>query len=187
MSVRPAVTRTSWPPPRAVARVGGRRSIGGLRAVLKHPLLTTYHRLMAAVVLVNLGVLLRHLGDWQIADGTALSALSTLALINVTGAVLIRQAPLLNLLYGLAGRGSRTWPRWIRWSVSKVHHVGGLHAGFALAATAWLGAFCAVTFVAAGPESGDGHHDDAGAVPLSRRPRRGDHGVCRTADPHARS
>ena len=34
-----------------------------------------------------------------------------------------------------------SWPLWIRWSVSKVHHVGGIHAGGALAGTAWLCAF----------------------------------------------
>ena len=59
--------------------------------------------------------------------------------MNVTGAVLIRQQLLLNVLYGLAGRGSSTWPLWIRWSISKVHHVGGLHAGCALAGTRGCG------------------------------------------------
>ena len=108
-----------------------------------------YRRLMCAVVVGNLAVLFHHVrrGDWQIADGTALSALSAMALVNVTAAVLIRQQTLLNILYGLAGRGSRSWPLWVRWSVSKVHHVGGLHAGGALAGTAWLGAFTGVTLV----------------------------------------
>ena len=67
-----------------------------------------YHRLMVTVMVVNLAVLFHHVrrGDWQIADGSALSALSALTLVNVTGAVLVRQQTLLNLLYGLAGRGS---------------------------------------------------------------------------------
>ena len=89
-----------------------------------------------------------HRGDWRLADGSALSALCALTLVNLTAAVLIRQQNVLNVLYGLAGRGSRGWPLWLRWSVSKVHHVGGIHAGAALAGTAWLGAFTAVAIVA---------------------------------------
>ena len=109
-----------------------------------------YHRLMVAVLLINLAVLWHHLarGDWRIADGSALSALSALTLVNLTAAVLIRQQTVLNVLYGLAGRGSRSWPLWMRWSVSKVHHVGGIHAGGALAGTAWLCAFTGVATVA---------------------------------------
>ena len=121
------------------------------------PRLMAYHRLMVAVLVVNLAVLIHHLrrGDWQIADGSALSALSALALINITAAVLVRQQAVLNVLYGLAGRGSRSWPLWLRWSVSKVHHIGGLHAGCALAGTAWLGTFTGVALVtrARHPES----------------------------------
>ena len=69
--------------------------------------------------------------------------------MNFTAAVLIRQQNVLNLLFGLAGRGSRSWPLWLRWSVSKVHHVGGIHAGGALAGTAWLCAFTTVAVVTA--------------------------------------
>jgi hypothetical protein len=108
-----------------------------------------YRRLMLAVMMVNLAVLYNHLrrGDWRIADGTALSGLSAMVLVNMTAAVVIRQQTFLNVLYGLAGRGSRSWPLWVRWSVSKVHHVGGLHAGCAIAGTAWLCAFTGVSFV----------------------------------------
>jgi hypothetical protein len=120
------------------------------RRALKHPRLTPYHRLIAGVVLVNLGLLLYHLGrgDWLIDDGSALSALGGLALVNLTAAVLIRQQNVLNVLFGLAGRGSRSWPLWLRWSISKVHHVGGIHAGGALAGTAWLCAFTSIATVA---------------------------------------
>jgi hypothetical protein len=109
-----------------------------------------YQRLVAAVVLVNLGLLAYHLdgGDWRIDDGSALSALASLTIVNLTAAVLIRQQNVLNVLYGLAGRGSRSWPLWLRWSVSKVHHVGGIHAGGALVGTAWMCAFTAVATIA---------------------------------------
>ena len=76
-------------------------------------------------------------GDWRSTTG-ALSAFAALLLVNFTAAVLIRQQTVLNALFGLAGRGSQTWPLWLRWGVSKVHHVGGIHAGAALAGTAWL-------------------------------------------------
>jgi hypothetical protein len=106
-----------------------------------------FNRLILAVVLLNFGVLGYHLGhaEWQIDDGSALSAASSLTLVNFVAAVLIRQQNVLNVLFGLAGRGSRSWPLWLRWSVSKVHHVGGIHVGSALAGTVWL---CAFTYMA---------------------------------------
>src|SRR5918995_1520139 len=165
---RSSSVRIGWWPPRpalapgdAVAapapdtRIGrapahARRSAPAARRVLKHPRLMPYHRLIVAVLLVNAGLLWYHLdrGDWLIADGSALSALAALTLVNFAAAVLIRQQNVLNVLFGLAGRGSRSWPLWIRWSISKVHHVGGIHAGGALAGTAWLCAFACVATVA---------------------------------------
>lgn len=120
------------------------------RRLLKHPRVMPYYRLVALVVLINLGVFWYHhqRGGWLIDDGSALSALGTMTLLNLTAAVLIRQQHVLNILFGLAGRGSRTWPLWLRWSVSKVHHIGGIHAGAALAGTAWLCAFTCVATVA---------------------------------------
>ncbi len=108
-----------------------------------------YNRLILLVALINVGVLWFHLdrGDWLIDDGSALSALAALMLLNLTAAVLIRQQHVLNVLFGLAGRGSRSWPLWVRWSVSKVHHVGGIHVGSALAGTAWLCAFTSVAII----------------------------------------
>lgn len=112
--------------------------------------LSPYHRLALGVLLINLGILAHHLarGDWRIEDGSALSALGALTLANFTLAVLIRQQTVLNAIFGIAGRGSRRWPLWLRWSVSKVHHVGGLHVGGALAGTAWLGGLAAVAAIA---------------------------------------
>jgi hypothetical protein len=128
-------------PARASVRVGV-----AVKRLLKHPRLTPFHRLLAGVLAINVGVLGFHLdrGDWRIDDGSALSALAGLTLVNFAAAVLIRQQRVLNLLFGLAGRAPRAWPLWIRWSVSKVHHVGGIHAGGALAGTAWLCAFAGV-------------------------------------------
>jgi hypothetical protein len=133
------------PRPRATAS----GAAGAVRRALKHPLITPYHRLLAAVLLVNAGLLWLHLarGDWRIDDGSALSALAGLTLVNLTAAVLIRQQTVLNALFGLAGRAPRAWPLAVRWAMSKVHHVGGIHAGAALAGTGWLSAFAVVTTV----------------------------------------
>ena len=96
---------------------------------VRRPRVLLYHRLIAGVLLANLAALA--LGP----------ALADLALVNLAAAVLIRQQRVLNLIFGLAGRGSRAWPLWVRWTVSKVHHIGGIHAGAALAGTAWFAAF----------------------------------------------
>ena len=134
-----------------VASERGARCVHSVRVATKHPRLMPYRRLIAAVLVANLAVLVDrvHAGAWQLADGSALTALSTLTLVNLTVAVLVRNQSFLNALYGLAGRGSPSWPLWIRWSISKVHHVGGLHVGCAVAGTAWLGAFTGVAILTA--------------------------------------
>jgi hypothetical protein len=100
---------------------------------------SVYQRLILLVVALNCAVLSVH--------GATLSGAATAMLVNLTAAVLIRQQHVLNVLFGVAGRGSPTWPLWIRWSVSKVHHIGGIHVGAALAGTAWLCAFTAIATV----------------------------------------
>ena len=109
-----------------------------------------YHRLIALVVLVNGALLARHLarGDWHVADGSALSGLADLIVVNFAIAVLIRLQHVLNAIFAVAGRGSSRWPLRMRWMVSKINHIGGLHVGAALAGTAWLGAFTVVAAIA---------------------------------------
>ncbi len=123
-----------------------------VRRALKHPRLMHYNRLIALVVLANGALLARHLShqDWHIADGTALSGLANLIVVNVAIAVLIRQQHVLNMIFALAARGSNRWPLRLRWTVSKVNHIGGLHVGAALAGTGWLCAFTVVAAVAHG-------------------------------------
>jgi hypothetical protein len=107
-----------------------------------------YHRLIVLAVLVNAALLARHLahGNWHVADGSALPGLANLIVVNFAIAVLIRQQHVLNIIFAVAGRGSTRWPLRLRWMVSKIYHIGGLHVGTALAGTAWL---CAFTVVAA--------------------------------------
>src|SRR3954452_9392186 len=82
-----------------------------------------YHRLIGLVLALNAGVVGFHLqrADWHLADGSALSALATLTLLNLAAAVLIRSQYVLNGLFALAGRA----PRWLRGAASNVHHIGG--------------------------------------------------------------
>ncbi len=116
----------------------------------KHPRFMHYHRLIALVLLVNGALLARHLarGDWHIAGGSALSGLADLIVVNFAIAVLIRQQHVLNAIFAVAGRGSSRWPLRLRWMVSKINHIGGLHVGAALAGTAWLGAVTVVAAIA---------------------------------------
>jgi hypothetical protein len=126
------------------------RNVDCVRRTFKHPRLMHYNRLIALVVLANGALLARHLerGDWHVADGSALSGLADLMLVNFAVAVLIRQQHFLNAVFGAAGHGSSRWPLRLRWMVSKVNHIGGLHVGAALAGTAWLCAFTVVAAVA---------------------------------------
>ena len=109
-----------------------------------------YHRPIAFVVLVNAALLARHLarGDWHVAGGSALAGLADLIVVNFAIAVLIRQQHLLNAIFAVAGRGSSRWPLRLRWTVSKINHIGGLHVGAALAGTAWLCGFAVVAAMA---------------------------------------
>ncbi len=121
-----------------------------VRRALKHPRFMHYNRLIALVALLNAGLVTFHLlrGGWHIADGTALSGLSDLIVVNLAIAVFMRQQHLLNLIFAVAGRGSRRWPLRLRWMVSKVNHIGGLHVGAALAGTLSLWAFAVVAAMA---------------------------------------
>jgi len=121
---------------------------GPFSRAFKHPRFMHYNRLIALVVLVNGVLLARHLarGDWHVGDGSALSGLADLIVVNFAIAVLIRQQHVLNAIFAAVGRGSSRWPLRLRWMISKVNHIGGLHVGAALAGTARL---CAFTVVAA--------------------------------------
>ncbi len=111
--------------PLAAPRASARR-----KPALAPRRVSAYRRLLLGVLAINAIVLVVHVRghDWRLADGTAMAAFADLTLVNVAGAVLVRQQLVLNVLYGLAGRGSPTWPLWLRWSIAKVHHVGGIHA-----------------------------------------------------------
>jgi hypothetical protein len=103
-----------------------------LRTILRRRPFTHHNRLAAAVVLANVVAALSW--DWH---GDA-KALTTLVVLNVTLAALIRQQLVINLLFRLATSAPTHWPLRIRWTLGKVYHFGGLHVGAAICATAWF-------------------------------------------------
>ena len=98
------------------------------------PLLSYYNRLFALVLVCNAGVI--WVGPGVLAMGV--ETLSTMVLINLSLATLVRQQYLINALFWLATRVPVTWPLGIRRRVAKVYHFGGLHSGAAVAATGWF-------------------------------------------------
>lgn len=97
------------------------------RTLLRRRPFTHHNRLVALVVLVNLGFAV---SDWE--DATAF------VVANLTLAALIRQQLVINLLFWLATSAPTSWPLRIRWTLGKVYHFGGLHVGAAICATAWF-------------------------------------------------
>ena len=98
------------------------------------PLLSYYNRLFALVLACNAGVI--WLGPGVVSMGG--ESLSTMVLVNLSLATLVRQQYLINGLFWLATRVPVTWPLGIRRRVAKVYHFGGLHSGAAVAATGWF-------------------------------------------------
>lgn len=94
------------------------------------PLFSYYHRLFALVMVCN-GVVV-----WQGPGVQAMGVetLSTMVLINLSLATLIRQQYVINTLFWLATRMPTGWPLCLRRRVAKVYHLGGLHSGGAVAA-----------------------------------------------------
>ncbi|MEV6237649.1 hypothetical protein [Lentzea sp. NPDC051838] len=105
-----------------------------LRTLLRRRPFTHHNRLAAAVVLANLVAALAL--DWQA---------STLVVVNLTLAALIRQQLVINLLFRLATSAPTHWPLRVRWTLGKVYHFGGLHVGAAISATAWFSVVAVTT------------------------------------------
>ncbi|WP_328440784.1 hypothetical protein OHA71_34535 [Streptomyces sp. NBC_00444] len=105
--------------------------LSGPRRLLKHPRLMHYNRLAALVILANLVFLYAR---WPLSSETFGHA----ALANLALAVVVRQQYVINLFFRLATWAPTHWPLKIRWTLGKVYHFGGLHAGGALAGTGWF-------------------------------------------------
>ena len=111
-----------------------------LRRISKKPSMMHYNRLMVLVAIVNLAILISiglNKGELSLID-LSLSFVSDMVLINFVIAIVIRQHYVINLLFWMATRAPVSWPLWIRWTLGKVYHFGGIHVGCAAAATVWF-------------------------------------------------
>lgn len=104
------------------------------RTLLRRRPFTHHNRLLALVVLVNVGFAW---SGWE--DATAF------VVANLTLAALVRQQLVINLFFWLATSAPTRWPLRIRWTLGKVYHFGGLHVGAAICATVWFLVLAATT------------------------------------------
>ena len=111
--------------------------------IIRHRYFEHYNRLVFLVLSINAGMLWYGLNqaDWWSLQGINLSALSNMVLANFAIAVLVRQQYVINFFFWVATRAPTSWPLWIRWTLGKVFHFGGLHSGSAVAGTFWYAAF----------------------------------------------
>lgn len=112
------------------------KTIGNLRWVF----LTTYHRLCLLVLVPNVLAIVALAAGHNLFK-IPLAKLSTAVAANTAAAILIRQELVINLLYSLVATCPRTAPLWFRRHLAKIYHLGGVHSGAGIAATAWFTLF----------------------------------------------
>lgn len=100
---------------------------------LRHRIFIVYRTLSSLIGILNLAalicVLTLHLQpNW----------LGTITAVNLVAAVLIRQDMIINALYTATCSVPRCLPLWVRARCAKIYHLGGLHSGAGVCATAWL-------------------------------------------------
>jgi hypothetical protein len=100
---------------------------------LRHRLLIVYRQLFSLIWLLNLGALVA-----IIALQADTEWLGILTAINLVLAVIIRQDAVINLLYTITCSVPKSFPLWIRSRCAEIYHLGGVHSGAGICATAWL-------------------------------------------------
>ncbi|KAI9152118.1 LOW QUALITY PROTEIN: Adenylate-forming reductase [Paramyrothecium foliicola] len=100
---------------------------------LRHRLFIVYRVLFSIIGLLNLGAFIA-----IAATNARLEWLGTLTAANLVTAVLVRQDMVINLLYTITCSVPKGAPLWLRKRCAKVYHLGGVHSGAAICATAWL-------------------------------------------------
>ena len=101
--------------------------------LLRHRIAIVYRFLFSLVGLVNIGALVA-----VILTNANSQWLATLTAANFLAAVLIRQDVVINILYTLACSAPKSAPLWLRKRCAKIYHLGGIHSGAGICATAWL-------------------------------------------------
>ncbi|KAM0250966.1 hypothetical protein ACHAP5_001846 [Fusarium lateritium] len=100
---------------------------------LRHRIFIVYRTLFSLVGILNLaaliGVIVLQLkSEW----------LGTITAINLAVAVLVRQETIINILYTVFCSVPKHLPLWVRARCAKIYHLGGVHSGAGICATAWL-------------------------------------------------
>jgi hypothetical protein len=100
---------------------------------LRYRIWFVYRRIFSLVWLANIAVLIAfflvHIDrTW----------LTTIALVNLTISIVIRQDFIINLIFTLCCAVPLSWPLAIRRRMAQVYHLGGIHSGCATAAVCWF-------------------------------------------------
>ncbi|KAJ4250659.1 hypothetical protein NW762_011918 [Fusarium torreyae] len=100
---------------------------------LRHRIFIVYRTLFSLIGILNLAALicviaLQLKSEW----------LGTITAINLAIAVLVRQETIINVLYTVFCSVPKHLPLWIRTRCAKIYHLGGVHSGAGVCATAWL-------------------------------------------------
>ncbi|KAJ4123262.1 hypothetical protein NW768_009796 [Fusarium equiseti] len=127
---------------------------------LRRRIFVVYRTLLSLVALLNLAALicvifLQLKSEW----------LGIITAINLAVAVLVRQETIINILYTVFCSVPKSLPLWMRVRCAKIYHLGGVHSGAGVCATAWLvistirGTICNAGFC-------DGHATDSLATQI---------------------
>ncbi|KAL4945831.1 hypothetical protein BDV06DRAFT_229725 [Aspergillus oleicola] len=106
---------------------------------LRHRIFIVYRTLFSLVWIANIAILICFLTIPTIDR----RHISTIAFVNLTVAILVRQDMVINILYTLTCSVPKSWPLAIRRRCAKIYHFGGVHSGAAVMAVAWYtGGIC---------------------------------------------
>lgn len=106
---------------------------------LRHRIFIVYRTLFSLIFLSNIAVLIAFLTVPTIPR----QHITTIAFVNLTIAILVRQDVVINILYTISCSVPKSWPLAIRKRCAKIYHLGGVHSGAAVMAVAWYtGGIC---------------------------------------------
>ncbi|UZO80898.1 AMP-binding protein [Aquimarina sp. ERC-38] len=113
---------------------------GKFRRAWKGETLMHYYRLVALVMLANIGILAYgyFADNWFDPTNVRWDLFSKIAIINFTVGILMRQQYVVNLLFALATSIPKSWPLSIRRKAGKIYHFGGVHIGGTVSGTFWF-------------------------------------------------
>lgn len=100
---------------------------------LRYRIWFVYRRIFSLVWLANIAVLIAFF--LVPIDRTSLT---TIALVNLTISIVIRQDFIINMIFTLCCAVPLSWPLAIRRRMAQVYHLGGIHSGCATATVCWF-------------------------------------------------